>query len=71
MTPAALILLGFVSYFMFRFRFVALSLIYSWRLNMENRERDRKRAARRVRNDVGFYTVEQVWGDEDKEKRSA
>lgn len=75
MTPVALILTGFVCYFLYRSRFVILSLAHSWVLNRRTRRMKREKERARMRgknrrNEVHFYTVKQVWDDEE-EKRSA
>ena len=73
MTPAALIVFGAVAYFVFRLRFVILSFI--WDMTPIGRAAIRKKKRmeqrRRERNEVHFFTVEQVWGEDEKEKRSA
>ena len=72
MTPAALIVLGAFAYFMFRLRFAFLSIVWDWTVRRAAMEEARRKAERRrPRSDVGFYTVDQVWGEEEKEKKSA
>jgi len=72
MTPAALIVFGAAAYFVFRLRFAFLSIVWDWTVRRAAlQEEARRKERRRARAEVGFFTVEEVWGEEEKEKKSA
>ncbi len=70
MTPAALVVFGAAAFFVYRLRYVVLSLVHDlfegMRLARENRRKEERRQHRK-RTHVQFYTVEQVWGEDDDE----
>lgn len=68
MTPIALIFFGFLCYFFYRYKNVALYIFLAWR-QQKRLEADRAAAnRRRLKHGVKFFTVEQVWGDEEGKK---
>jgi len=65
-----MIVFGGAAYFLYRLRFTLLSLVFDWYngfgIARALREKE-QRKQRRTRNTVQFFTVEQVWPDDEEE----
>ncbi len=71
MTPIAIIVFGAAAFFLYRLRFALLSLgfdLYNG-IGMARALREKEaRRQQRPRNRVRFFTVEQVWPEEEGEE---
>lgn len=74
MTPA-LLMTGMALYFMFRYRRPILDFIRDWsqgfRFAREQRLEELRRNRKRTSQKIQFYSVEEVWGEDEEEERKS